>query len=259
VFNVAHYLLTLIPMSIMAILAWTLSLKHNNVTLVDTLWALFFLFSTLFSFVAYADPSPRAWLTLSLVAIWACRLSGHLHNRNHNKPEDARYQAIRARNQPNFRIKSLYLVFLLQAVLAWIIATPLHAATVSTNELNAWDALGIALWLIGMFFQVLGDSQLARFVAQAGNKGKVLSSGVWRYTRHPNYFGEACIWFGYGCLGLASGAWWTLISSIFMTYLLVKVTGAKLLEADIAKRRPGYSTYMQTTSGFVPWFPKKGD
>ena len=93
----------------------------------------------------------------------------------------------------------------------------------------------------------------------AGNKGKVLSSGVWRYTRHPNYFGEACIWFGYGCLGVSSGAWWTLISSIFMTYLLVKVTGAKLLEADIAKRRPGYTTYMQTTSGFVPWFPKKGD
>ncbi len=258
-FNFAHYLITLIPLSGMAFMAWALSLKNNNVTLVDSVWAMFFLFSTAFSFLAYAEPSTRAWLILSLVAIWSCRLTWHLYRRNHNKPEDARYQAIRARNEPNFRYKSLYLVFLLQAVLAWIISLPLHLVALSTEVLNVWDALGLLMWLVGMFFQVVGDRQLACFVAQTGNKGQVLTSGVWHYTRHPNYFGEACIWFGYGTLALAAGAWWALISPVFMTYLLVNVTGAKLLEADIANRRPGYVTYMQTTSRFVPWFPKKVD
>ncbi|MBZ4201263.1 MAG: DUF1295 domain-containing protein [Methylotenera sp.] len=258
-FNFAHYLITLVPLCMMAILAWALSLKNNNVTLVDSVWAMFFLFSTLFSFFAYAEAGPRAWLILSLVAIWSCRLSWHLHKRNHNKPEDGRYQAIRAHNEPNFRMKSLYLVFLLQAVLAWIIALPLHVATLSASPLNGWDALGLMLWLIGMCFQVVSDRQLAHFVSQARNKDQVLSSGFWRYTRHPNYFGEACLWFGYGCIAVASDYWWAIISSLFMAYLLVKVTGAKLLEADIATRRPGYATYMKTTSGFVPWFPKKVD
>jgi steroid 5-alpha reductase family enzyme len=148
------------------------------------------------------------------------------------------------------------LVFVLQAVLAWFISLPLSIATQSENPLNSLDFIGIALWIVGMSFQVIGDAQLARFKSKPENKGEVLASGVWRYTRHPNYFGESCIWFAYGLIAAATGIWWTMISPIFMTYLLVKVTGAALLEADISDRRPSYKKYIQNTSRFIPWFPK---
>lgn len=239
-----------------AVAGWLISIKAKNVTIVDSMWALFFLIATAVHISQVGNPTPRAWLVLLLVATWAIRLSGYLHWRNHGKTEDARYQAIRARNQPNFAIKSLYLVFLLQVMLAWIISLPLIASTFSYLPLNAWDALGLALWMIGMTFQVTGDWQLARFKANADNKGKVLDTGVWRYTRHPNYFGEACIWWGYFALALAASAWWSVISPIFMTFLLLKVTGVKLLEADIAQRRPDYADYIRRTSAFFPTFPK---
>lgn len=254
--NIEHYLLTLIPLIFLAILAWAASLRSNNVTIVDTMWAMFFLVATGLSFLLLTTPSSRACLILLLVIIWSCRLSLHLHIRNHNKSEDLRYQAIRHRNEPNFRIKSVYLVFLLQAVLAWIISLPLYIATQSENSLNLFDFFGVGLWLVGMCFQVIGDAQLVRFKSEPENKGKVLASGLWRFTRHPNYFGESCIWFAYGLIAIGAGAWWAMISPIFMTYLLVKVTGAALLESDIADRRPDYKNYIQNTSRFIPWMPK---
>jgi len=252
-----HYFMTLLPMILLALVGWSLSLKDNNVTVVDSLWAMFFLIATAVTFSLQTAPSQRAYLVLCLVAIWACRLSIYLHLRNHHKPEDLRYQAIRARNQPNFRYKSIYLVFLLQAFLAWFISLPLNLASQSSNALNLFDGLGIAFWVVGMGFQVAGDTQLSRFKSRPANKGKVLNTGVWRYTRHPNYFGESCIWMGYGLIAVAAGAWWAMISPLFMIYLLVKVTGVKLLEADIAGRRPGYSLYVKQTNAFLPWFPKK--
>ncbi len=256
-FIAEHYLITLIPLLVLAFLGWLFSLKSNNVTIVDTLWAMFFLTATLFSFVFFALPNSRSYLILTLVLIWSSRLSIYLHIRNQNKPEDLRYKAIRDRNEPNFRIKSLYLVFLLQAVLAWFISLPLYVSIQSESLLNLFDWLGLALWIIGMCFQVTGDLQLARFKSNHKNKGKVLKDGVWRYTRHPNYFGESCIWFGYGLIGLGAGAWWAMISPIFMTYLLIKVTGAALLEASIVNRHPDYKNYIKTTSRFLPWFPKR--
>ena len=195
-----HYLLTLLPLLILALSGWLLSLKSNNVTIVDTLWGMFFLTAIVFSFVLFSAPSLRAYLILVLVLIWSSRLSIYLHFRNHNKPEDLRYQAIRKRNEPNFRIKSFYLVFLLQAVLAWIISLPLYVSIQSETPLNLFDFLGVGLWIIGMTFEVIGDLQLARFKSNPKNKSKVLREGVWRYTRHPNYFGESCIWFAYGLI-----------------------------------------------------------
>ena len=255
-FIFSHHLIILLPLIILAIFGWLLSLKDNNVTVVDSLWAMFFLIATVTNYFLFSEPNSRACLILVLVTLWSFRLSIHLHLRNHNKPEDLRYQAIRARNQPNFRYKSLYLVFLLQAVLAWFIALPLSSATQSTSPINAWDYLGLALWIIGMGFQVIGDMQLSKFKSDLNNKHQVLNTGVWRYTRHPNYFGEACIWFAYGAIGMADSAWWVIISPIFMAFLLIKVTGVKLLEADIAQRRPGYRAYIQNTNSFFPWFPK---
>ena len=251
------YFITLIPMLVIACLGWSLSLRNDNVTVVDSLWAMFFLIAIAITFSLLNTPSERAYLILLLVSIWSIRLSSYLHLRNHNKAEDLRYQAIRARNQPSFRYKSIYLVFILQAFLAWFISLPLNLASQSTNSLNAFDWIGVSLWIIGMFFQVVGDAQLSLFKSTPENKGKVLNKGVWRYTRHPNYFGESCIWLGYGLIGLAGGAWWTMISSVFMIYLLIKVTGVKLLEADIAHRRPGYQSYVKKTNAFLPWFPKR--
>jgi steroid 5-alpha reductase family enzyme len=255
----AIYFITLAYLSAFAVLGWLLSLKPRNVTLVDSLWALFFLLACLINVFYLPQVSTRAWLVLTLVSLWSIRLSGYLHWRNHGKPEDARYQAIRARNEPNFEYKSLYLVFLLQAILAWMISLPLQAAMQSANSNMTWlDGLGLIFWLIGMGFQVVGDLQLARFKSKPSNRGKVLDTGVWRYTRHPNYFGESCIWWGYYCIALAAGAWWAILSPMFMTFLLVKVTGVKLLEADIATRRPAYADYINRTSAFIPLKPKSG-
>ncbi len=255
-FNINDYFLTLLPLLSLATFGWLLSLKHQNVTVVDSLWAIFFLIASCTCMFLSHTGSDRSFLLLGLVTIWSLRLSIHLHLRNHNKPEDHRYQAIRLRNEPNFKYKSLYLVFILQAVLAWIISLPLFVSAQSSNPMNVLDSIGIIVWLIGMGFQVIGDNQLTQFKAKADNQGKVLNTGLWRFTRHPNYFGESCIWFGYGIMAAASGHYWTIISPIFMTYLLVKVTGAKLLESEIGKRRPEYKTYINKTNRFFPWFPK---
>jgi steroid 5-alpha reductase family enzyme len=250
------YFMTLLPMLVLACIGWLLSLKNNNVTVVDSLWAMFFLMATAMTFSLLSGPSDRAYLILLLVGIWSIRLSTYLHLRNHNKAEDLRYQAIRARNEPHFRYKSIYLVFILQAFLAWFISLPLNLASQSTSALNTLDWIGVSFWILGMGFQVIGDAQLSQFKSKLDNKGKVLDTGVWRYTRHPNYFGESCIWLGYGLIAMAAGAGWGMISSAFMIYLLIKVTGVKLLEADIAERRPGYKDYVQKTNAFLPWFPK---
>lgn len=252
----AHFLMSFLPLLILALLGWILSLKNSNVTVVDSLWALFFLLATATNLLLASTPSNRAYLIMALVAIWALRLSTYLHIRNHNKDEDKRYQAIRARNEPNFKFKSLYLIFVLQAVLAWIISLPLHIAAQSYQALGILDYAGVVLWLIGMGFQITADSQLAKFKSNPDNATKVLNTGVWKYTRHPNYFGEACIWFGYGFIAAGTDTWWTMSMPILMTYLLVKVTGAKLLEKDIAQRRPDYVIYIQKTSSFLPWIPK---
>jgi steroid 5-alpha reductase family enzyme len=256
-FSISNFGITILPLLTLALLGWLISLKNDNVTIVDTLWALFFLLTTVVSFYFFSIHSQRAYLILGLVLVWSLRLSIYLHLRNHKKEEDHRYKAIRNRNEPNFRIKSLYLVFVLQAVLAWVISLPLIAAIGSANPLNWLDMLGVILWLIGIIFQVIGDYQLVRFKQNPKNKNKVLMTGVWRYTRHPNYFGESCIWFGYGLIGVGAGYAWVIISPVMMTYLLVNVTGASLLENDITERRPDYAKYIKQTNRFFPWFPKK--
>ena len=157
-----------------------------------------------------------AWTTRAL------RLSIYISWRNHGQPEDRRYQQMRARNQPHFEFKSLYLIFGLQAVLAWIVSTPFLAGFSGTNALNALDLVGAALAAFGIVFEAVADRQMARFKADVNNKGQVMDRGLWRYTRHPNYFGECCTWWGLGLIALAAGgAWWSLISPLLMTTLLL--------------------------------------
>jgi steroid 5-alpha reductase family enzyme len=188
--------------------------------------------------------------------MWAIRLSVHITLRHHGQPEDHRYQAIRQRNQPHFEWKSLYLVFGLQALLAWLVALPLIAVVLCPAPWHWLHVAGMALFTFGFLFEAIADAQLQRFRNDPAQRGKVLDTGLWHFSRHPNYFGECCVWWGLWLLAAAAGAWWTILSPLLMTVLLLRISGVRLLEADIGKRRPAYVDYMRRTSAFVPWQPR---
>jgi steroid 5-alpha reductase family enzyme len=238
--------------AVLAVLGWIVSVGKRNVGIVDSLWALFFLSAVSVFAWTSGSASPRATTLVAMVAVWALRLSGYITWRNHGEPEDRRYQAIRASHQPGFAWKSLFIVFALQGVLAAIIATPLVVGISSPAPLNALDRLGVALWVFGFLFESIGDTQLASFKANPANRGRVMDTGLWRYTRHPNYFGEATLWWGYYLVAAAAGGWWTIFSPLLMTFLLLKVSGVRLLEKDIGQRRPDYRDYIARTNAFFP-------
>jgi steroid 5-alpha reductase family enzyme len=256
-FELDSYLWSLAAILAAGTLTWVISLKRADVSIVDSLWSLMFLLAALVYLVTAAAPGERAILVTLLVAVWALRLAAYITWRNWGEGEDARYRAIRARNEPGFAFKSLYLVFALQGIIAWVIALPLLAAIHSTAPLNAIDYLGVALWMVGMVFEAVGDWQLARFKANPDNRGRVLDTGLWRFTRHPNYFGNACIWWGLFLLAVAAGGWWSVISPVLMTFLLLKVSGVALLEQDITERRPAYRDYILRTNAFIPGPPRR--
>ncbi len=236
----------------LAVGAWMLSIPLRDVSIVDSLWSLLFIAAA----VSYAHDAaalgPRAMLILVVTAVWGLRLSLYITWRHRGHPEDRRYQAIRARNQPYFAFKSLYLVFLLQAALAVVISLPLAGAIPSTAPLGAWDAAGLGLWCVGFAFEAGGDWQLARFKADPANAGRVMDRGFWRHTRHPNYFGDFCVWWGLYAIALGGGAWWSLPGPLLMSVLLMRVSGVTLLEKDIGERRPAYADYIRRTNAFFP-------
>jgi steroid 5-alpha reductase family enzyme len=251
------YLSALPVLLVAATLTWLVSLPLRNVAIVDSLWSLM-LFAAGVVYALGADPrAPRLAFVLWLLAIWAGRLSLYITARNLGKGEDRRYQEIRARNEPHFQLKSLYLVFWLQAGLAWIISLPLLGAFASLNPLGVLDWAGLALWSVGFVFEAGGDWQLARFKRVPANQGKVMDRGFWRFTRHPNYFGEFCIWWGFYCFALGAGAWWTLPGPVVISFLLLRVSGVTLLEKDIGNRRPQYADYVLKTNAFFPGPPRK--
>lgn len=242
----------------LAVIGWLITLPRENVNLVDSLWSLFLLATAVTYAVLAPELGPRAPLILMLVTLWALRLSGHLAVRNWGKPEDRRYRAIRANHSPGFGWKSLYIVFGLQAVLAWAISLPLFVAITSPQPLGFVDALGVALILTGVALEAIADRQLSRFIADPANRGRVMDRGLWRYSRHPNYFGEACVWWGFWLMAAAGGGWWSVVSVLLMTLLLLRVSGVTLLEDGMAERRPGYRDYVRRTSAFIPWPPRRG-
>lgn len=240
---------------VLAAAGWVVSLPRRDVSVIDPLWGLFFLLAVLI----YRGPlpgTPRGDLLLGLVTLWALRLSGYLLWRNWGEAEDRRYRKIRARNEPGFWWRSLYLVFGLQAALASVLSVPMLWAATSQAKLGPLDALGTLLWLVGFLFETVADQQLARF-KRAGGATAVLDRGLWRYSRHPNYFGEALLWWGYFLLAAAAGGWWTVFAPLLMTFLLLRVSGVSLLEADIRERRPDYRRYVAHTSAFLPWPPRR--
>ena len=258
--NWSIYFYSLIAIGLFALWGWLLSLARSNVTHVDSMWSLFFVIAAFSSAMFMKESSARIILVLLLVTLWAIRLFIYLTWRNWGPHEDNRYATIRANNEPNFRLKSLYIVFGLQAVLAWIISISIYGAIASKSSdqsaLNLLDYLGGALFLVGFYWESVADWQLSTFKANPNNKGKVLDTGLWRYSRHPNYFGECCVWWGFYLIALASGAWWAIISPILMTLLLLKVSGISLLESTIAERRPAYVDYINKTNAFVPGLPR---
>lgn len=252
------YLLGLVSTLSLATLTWVVSVLKRDVSIVDGVWALMLL-ATAIVYATGAEPyTGRTTLILTLVVLWAVRLSGHIIYRNWGEPEDRRYRHIRQKYEPNFALKSLGLIFWFQAGLAWIISMPLWPALTVPVDGEACDVLAVMVWTIGMIFEGVGDWQLSRFKAESENHGKVMDRGLWRYTRHPNYFGECLIWWGFYFFAVPTGAWWTFVGPLLLTYLLLKFSGVTLMEQTIVERRPTYREYIARTNAFFPGPPKQG-
>jgi steroid 5-alpha reductase family enzyme len=250
------WFLGLAATAVAALLCWLASLARRDVSLIDRVWSLMFMSAALI-YAGYGHPSAdRLWLVFAPLSLWAARLCVHISVRNWGHGEDRRYQKIRLAHEPGFAVKSLYVVFVPQALLAWIISLPLLGALLGQQSPGWRDLPGGILWLFGFSIEAIADLQLLRFGADPANRGAVMDRGLWRYSRHPNYFGECCLWWGFYLLALAAGAWWAIAAPVLMTVLLLRVSGVTLLEQDIGERRPGYRHYVARTSAFLLWPPR---
>ena len=235
------------------------SVIMKNASIVDLFWGFGFVVTSLVYFLNTEGFEPRKLLIMTLVAIWGLRLSIYLTWRNAGKGEDFRYQKFRKDyGEHRYWWVSFFQVFLLQGILMWLISAPLLGAQLYPgNSLGILDYIGVTFWIIGFAFEAGGDIQLARFKGNPQNKGKVLDTGFWRYTRHPNYFGDTAVWFGYAFICIAAGSYYPVLGSVLMAAMIIKVSGVALLEKTLTNSKPGYQEYVRKTSAFIPWFPKK--
>ena len=241
------------------IITWVVSLVLRDASVVDPVWPLAFIAVAITALIAGGGDEGRRILIACVVAIWGARLSIHLLVRNAGKGEDFRYAAMRAKRGHRFWLTSLVTVFLLQGLLVWVVSLPVQLSAIPDRPLGWLAIIGAIVWVLGVVFEAIGDAQLTRFKANPASRGQVLDTGLWRYTRHPNYFGDFLVWWGIFLIAAESGAGaWGVAGPLLMTLLLVKVSGAGLLEKDIAVRRPGYADYVRRTSGFMPLPPKRG-
>lgn len=240
---------------------WMVSLPLQNASIIDIGWGLGFVMIAWATCLLANTDGPRAWLLVALPTAWGLRLSGYLFWRNHGQGEDRRYVAMREKHGKQFWWVSLFTVFGLQGVVMWIVALPLAVGIAGANEAPAIGLLhvfGAVVWLVGMLFETGGDWQLANFKANPENEGQVMDRGFWRYTRHPNYFGDFLVWWGHWLVSLAAVSQiWTIVSPVVMSALLMQFSGVGLLEHDIADRRPNYAEYKRRTQTFFPWWPKQ--
>lgn len=242
----------------MMLVLWVYSLIRRDASVVDPWWSMGFLAITLI-LLRKAPLTPSRTALLGLVAIWALRLWAYLLWRSRGKGEDPRYRAFRERYGPKrYWWISLFQVFGLQGVLMLVISAPLQVAATRPwpDLLQPGHLLGAALVGVGVVLEALADAQLAAF--RASGSGGVLQSGLWRYSRHPNYFGESLVWWGFWLYSLPAGGGWTVFSPLLMTYLLVRVSGVAMLEPALRKKRPEYEDYIRRTSAFLPWPPRQG-
>jgi steroid 5-alpha reductase family enzyme len=239
---------------------WLVSLLVRDASIVDIAWGPTFVVVGLVAAMAGDGASDRRILLLGLVGIWGVRLGGYLAWRNLGHGEDYRYQAMRRHYGPRFGLISLVVVFGLQGVLVWVVSLPVQLAATAAEpaELGLLAVAGVLLWLVGLVFEAGGDAQLARFKRDPANAGAVLDRGLWRYTRHPNYFGDFCVWWGIFLVAAETvPGRWGIVGPAVMTLLLLRVSGVAMLEKTIANRRPGYVDYVQRTSTFFPRPPRR--
>jgi len=241
------------------IVVWVISVVIKNASIVDIVWGLgFVVVAWVVRLTTDQGDDARQWLLVALTTMWGLRLAVYLFFRNHGNGEDYRYRAMRKHYGERFGLISLYSVFGLQGALMFVVSLPVQLGQADdTPGIGAVAILGVVLWLIGMFFEAVGDAQLARFKRNPDSAGTVMSTGLWRYTRHPNYFGDACVWWGIGLVAAETGAGaWGLLGSAVMTFLLRRVSGVTMLEKTIGRRRAGYDEYIRTTSAFIPRPPR---
>jgi len=243
-------------------LAWfivALFKKRNDVA--DIAWGGGFVVAAITAYFAAGTSAVRSFLVLALVLVWGIRLVTHIGFRNQGKPEDPRYKAWREEWGDSYLVRSFFQVFLLQGFLLLVVSLPVTYVIVHpSGQLNILDLLGCLVWLFGFAFEALGDFQLLQFKQNPANKGKIMTSGLWQYTRHPNYFGEVTLWWGIFLVCLSvPGSWWTIIGPATITYLILKVSGTPMLERLYADNRE-YAAYIRRTSSFFPLPPKnKGE
>lgn len=244
---------------------WLLSLPLKDASIVDMFWGLGFVVVAWVTWgLADGDPT-RKLLIAVLITIWGVRLSVYIAWRNIGHGEDPRYQAMREKAGDKFPLLSLIRVFLLQGVVMWIVSLPVQAGQIAESPAapTIWDCLGISIWFVGVVFESVGDFQLARFKSKPENQGTVLNTGLWRYTRHPNYFGDFLMWWGIYLIALASSpalTWWTVIGPLIMSFFLMRISGVTLLEKSLKESKgAAYDEYIRRTNAFFPGFPKKTD
>lgn len=236
-------------------LLWLVSLPLRNSSIVDIFWGPgFVVLAWLYLSIASGPPTARGIVACVLVSIWGLRLGGHIALRNAGHGEDFRYQAWRDQAGRSFWWKSYFKVFLLQGITLWVVSAPLLLAQTGEvpETLTILDGIGITLWLIGFSFESVADWQLLRFKRNPANRGRVLDSGLWSLSRHPNYFGEAVLWWGIGLIALSSGGLLALFGPALLTFLLVKISGVAMLDKALVERRPGYAEYVRTVPAFLP-------
>ena len=243
------------------VLGWVIATRVGRVNVVDTVWGLAFVAMAAVSFGGSSTGHPdmtRRLLLLALATVWGLRLAAYLGWRSRGAGEDPRYTRMLERAGASGPVSSLTRVFLLQSVVAWFVAAPVIVGMYETSPVNAVTVVGGSLWAVGVTFEAVGDAQLAAFKRDTANRGRVLDHGLWRYTRHPNYFGEACLWTG---LYLVAAQQWpgaaTVLSPVAMVYFVAAKTGKPMLEAQLADSKPGYADYVRRTSGFLPRPPRR--
>ena len=238
---------------------WLLSVALKNASIVDIVWGAGFVVVTWVMQLTIEGDSSRQWLITAMVSIWGLRLSGYLARRNIGHGEDWRYVAMRKRHGRRFPLVSLVTVFALQGVVMFLVSLPVQLGHADRSpSVGPMAVMGLLVWFLGIVFEAVGDMQLRRFKKDPSNAGLVMDRGLWSLTRHPNYFGDSCVWWGIGIVAAEAGtAAWGLIGPVVMTLFLTKVSGVPMLERSLAKRKPGYADYMARTSGFFPRPPKK--
>lgn len=249
----------------LVLILWVISIQINDVSFIDSFWGGGMALLALVSWLRLAEPGPLATLIMAMAVLWGGRLAIHLFRRWRREGEDPRYARMmrKPRERGQFAWAALTKVFLGQALLLFLVSSPAQYGILEAGSFQPVSGLalaGLALWLVGIAFEWIGDWQLARFRGDPVNKGQVMDRGLWRYTRHPNYFGDVCAWWGIWLAAASAGWWvaaWTVVGPLFLTFTLTRWSGKPLLEAGLAKRKPGYADYVRRTSGFFPLPPRR--